>query len=439
VERLVVTEGREIILPAGRNSAALSTKLLRISDRSPFPIFNMARGKLYASHVVGLVDGGDVSVEIIPKALGNSEDRDKEFLLNLLRFAGGIGKHRSAPGYVQALKGNPIEALIADGVSEIARNMNDGVPRRYAERKEESPTIRGRIDFSRLSTRLPSNMTLLPVCYAPLTAQNELAQLVKWTCSRLLTLTKSIRTREILGRLLSQLIDVDPKGFGESDIARMVLSPFEQGWARTLRLARLIAAGNTLDPTRAASQLSITLVFPLEYLFERVLRRIFKTMLHMSEINVTHHTDKIHLFHSEEGNEPVFRIRPDLLFKRRGEVIAIGDVKWKRLAPASPSYGLDVADLYQVSTYLDRYGARSAVLLFPRAEWMSESWYHSYLVPGTTTKVSAMAIDIESLVSADTKLRELACSRAAGILLKLVDVKASPFLGSTASTDSPRV
>lgn len=406
-----VREGAKLELPPGLAGPDLRERLLRMSEQSPFDIFRRCRGNtVQTCAVVGTVTCGEVQIEIWPKTASDDAAYDRTFLLNLLRVAGYLNKYHSATGGVDGAAGTPIEILIDVIAQDILDGLRPGTPRRYEDRDLESTDVRGRIDFGRLSTRLPRKQTSVPIRHASLSIDNRLSGMIKWVAQALLKLTRSARSKKKLLGILAALGDIDLAGFSESELENITLSRFETHWERTLAVARLLRQGRSFNPTTAGSLSGITLVFKLHTLFERCLRKFLAAAL-SSDLSVTHKTKRLFMLESRRRDESVVRLRPDFVYRKGKTPIAIADAKWKLLNEAQKGYGIEPGDLYQAHAYMSRYQVHDTLLLFPRTRWMSEDWSESYQIPETDLKVHLLGVDIESLVSPEKEISSPALAR----------------------------
>lgn len=416
MQRILVQEGQVLPLTSASGRAGLIKRLMRISDGSQFSVFSLSHGLLRAGPVVGTVTCGNTRIEIRPKTVTGDAVHDRSFLLNLLRFCGYLNRYDAAPGSVQEITADPIEVLIGEVASDISAALLNGPPRRYYESSDESPTVRGRIDFTRLAGRLPSNSMRVPIKHAPLVINNDLSRMIQWVASTLLSLSRSVHTQEKLISALGALRSVDGRGFSALEASRLKLSRFETGWQRTLTMAKLLLEGNSLNPTLAGDADGIAVVFPLERLFEQCLRRFLSLALSNSGYSVNHRTDKLYMLAERGLGAGAIRIRPDFVYRNDGRAIAIGDAKWKQLVHDAPGYGVAPADVYQTASYLLRYQLKNALLFFPKAAWMEASWMGSFDISGTALRLHLVSVDIESLVSTYRRMREEALTE----LTKLV-------------------
>lgn len=408
---ITVCEGAKLELPTKLVRTGLPQRLLRLSEQSKIDIFRRCRGgALQVCAVVGTVTCGEVRIEIWPKTASDDAAHDRTFLLNLLRVAGYLTKYHSAAGGVDEAPSTPIEILIGVIAQDILDGLLQGIPRRYQDKEIESTHVRGQIDFGRLSTRLPSGKTRVPIRHASLSIDNRLSRTIKWVAQALLGLTRLARSRKKLLRILAALSDIDLAKFSESDLENITLSRLEAHWDSTLTVAHLLRQERSFNPTTAGSLSGLTLIFKLHTLFERCLRQFLPLALSPG-LSVTHKTGQVFMLKSRQRNESVVRLRPDFVYRKGKTAIAIADAKWKLLNETQKGYGIEPGDLYQAHAYMSLYNVRDTLLLFPRTRWMNKDWSESYQIPETNLKVHLLGVDIESLVSPDEQVSAPALAR----------------------------
>ena len=197
-------EGMPIPLPADVDPRWFAERLMRLTESAPFTAFRWKKGGLHAAEAVGCVQLGRFRINILPKLDTVEPNRDKSFLLNLLRSAGYLSSLYQGTANVRAENLDPLEAMIFEVAMGMTRALREGYPRRYEPTCEDSPVLRGRIDFTRLSTRLPGS-AIVPIRYSPLSMNNQLAEVIKGIASFLHQITRSGVNRQTLGVVLASL------------------------------------------------------------------------------------------------------------------------------------------------------------------------------------------------------------------------------------------
>lgn len=406
---LTTWEGMEVPFPDGVDARRASDRLMRLADTSSFPSFRFKKGKLYAGEVVGCVQVGNLRVNVLPKLDTEEPRRDRDFLMNMLHAAGYLTRPRFSAADVRSTVADPLEAVIAEVATEMLSALRDGVPRRYQEKREDLPTLRGRVDFSRLSTRLPGDAHI-PVRHSPLVGDNELAQCIKAIAYLLSNLTKSSVNRQSISIVLTHFSGVRSVIPSLAQVEALMLSRQESPWRRSIAIGRLLLANRSPDPTFAGDSEAFSLLFPLQHLFERTMRHVLATALQGSGIRANHRSDAAYLLEDPFDGSGVLRLKPDYVLEGAFELLAVADAKWKRANRLGRAHGVGRDDLYQINAYLTRYGVQNAFILVPRANWMSSGWLKSYRVSGADSHVHLLGVDIESLVGRDGNARQEALS-----------------------------
>jgi len=398
----------EIPIPQGMDRHAAGRRLIRATEDTPFPAFRWKKGRLHAAEVVGCIQVGRLRINVLPKLDTAEPDRDREFLLNILHAAGYLSRPHTGSAEVRPSFSDPLEAMISEVASEMLSALREGVPRRYERRQEDLSTVRGRIDFSSLSTRLPSERARLPMRHSPLTIDNALAQCIKGIAQILYRLTRSSSNRQSLATVLGQFSGISDRVPSHEQLDSVMLARRESHWEKSISVGRLLLAGQSPDPTFSGGSDAFSMLFPLQHLFERMMRRILTGALQHSDIRASHRGTPLFLLEDPANSSGIVRLKPDYLFHDASGLVAVGDAKWKRASESGRAHGVKREDLYQVNAYLARYDVQDAFVFMPRAGWMAPGWMKSYQIPGTGRHIHLVGVDIEGLIRRDRTVRERA-------------------------------
>ncbi len=412
-------EGMRIQFPEGVDQQTLATRLLRLTSSSPFTAFRWKRDGLYAGDAVGCIQVGQLRLTILPKLDTSEQARDSAFLLNLLRSADYLTHAHAGAAQVRASYLDPLEVLIGEIASEMASALHEAHPRRYEPVQEDSTTIRGRIDFTQLSTR-PPGRAVVPIRHSPLGVNNQLSQALKAIAVRLHRLTRNSFNRQALAVIVGQLEKVATQELTLGKLDSLVLSRHERHWTRTLAIGRLLLNAQSPDPTRTGGIAAFSLLFPMQHLFERGLRRILAKVAERLGLQTRYRSQSLFLLADPESDDDLIRLRPDYLVGCNGDHMAVADAKWRRLKEAGRAHGVSREDLYQVNAYVMRYQVKHALILQPRAPWMPPAWSKSYQIAGTDAHVHLIGVDMEALLSRDMTIRSLAFDTLSDVLAGLL-------------------
>ncbi|MCK5918817.1 MAG: McrC family protein [Cocleimonas sp.] len=118
----------------------------------------------------------------------------------------------------------------------------------------------------------------------------------------------------------------------------------------------------------------VSMLFPMERLFESYVATLLKKSLHPEYKLVEQSTLHSLLQHKEKK---MFQLRPDISIRKGSVVISILDAKWKIINSNSreKKYGLSQADMYQLYAYGQKYlqGHGELYLIYPKQASFQES------------------------------------------------------------------
>lgn len=249
------------------------------------------------------------------------------------------------------------------------RIVRGGLLPTYQSRNEDLITPRGRLDLSHIATHL--RRATLRCTYDDLTVDHELNQVLAAGLRLAASVMESPDLRLDLARSADRFFgDLERRPLS-MDLLEAKLSGLDRRsshYRTALTLIALIHHGARLGQHAEAGTMPLSsFMLNMNMVFERFLGR------YLSE----HRTDDVrigiqdvrsdvftYLANAGGWNQPT--IRPDFVFYRRNQVIAVADAKYKNRHENPPSS----AELYQLTTYGLAYSMpepREVLLLHPLA------------------------------------------------------------------------
>lgn len=398
--QLTVQESKPVPLPPGRDGDRLRRRLHAATADLPFDVFVERRGRLVAGEAVGIVDVGEAQITILPKATGGCPPG--RFLSDLLWASGVAPRLFPLAGRMATVRDGLPDALARALADDLLARLVQAVPRRYAERQESSPVLRGRIDMTRQATAAPHRAHLLEIRHTPLQTDNPLTQLIRATARTLMRFASSADTRHRLLMCDELLSAAEIRPLDRRAVAAVRLMHTERQWSRTVELAATLAGGDAPATMQAGGTSSLALLFSLNDLFEALLRRRLPGALEGTGLGLLKSPPRPRLLANIRTGRSFLRLKPDYLLGGAAGPCAVADAKWKVLKPSPPSHGLSSSDAYQVGTYMARHGVRRGILLFPKADWMSGRWRtRSAMLGHADSELRMVAVDVAGLVDRD--------------------------------------
>jgi 5-methylcytosine-specific restriction enzyme subunit McrC len=284
-------------------------------------------------------------------------------------------------------------SLFADRLLAEARR---GLPRQYRAHEADLRALRGRLDVVRQFTVHAVRPDRLACRFDALDADVPLMQVMKACVLLLARHARWAATQRKLAELRFLLADV-------ADVPRAALpwggvriDRASRRWRALLELARLLL-GSRWQETHAAARApeGITLLFPMNLLFERYIAVQLRRALAGTELEVVPQGGGEYCLGPWNGGAPVVAdshpTRPDILIRRAdGGVAAVLDTKWKHVGA-----GIAPADLYQMMAYARLYACSRLILLYPAPPAQVVTDLHPHGIPPTPDRLDVATIALE--------------------------------------------
>jgi 5-methylcytosine-specific restriction enzyme subunit McrC len=408
-----------VILPRGLDTSRTRERLEAAGLRAGLRVFETRDRRLYARGIVGVVDIGEVIVEILPKTGDRATPSDgAAFLGNLLRFTGNDERLGLSEASIAVGEGGLLEVIFGWAARTVAANLRDGAPRRYATCEEASTAVRGRVELRHIVRQRPGRAFELTVRHAPLREDNLIGRIVRWLVREVGARTRSLRTRTLCLQLLQSLLHVAEITPTQADLDGLTLSSMENRWRSLIGLARIFLAQGRPDPARGGTLPAVAVLFTLHDLFEAALRRVLREGLDVQRLALLRNEG--HLLYPPGGGAGLLGLRPDFRIGSIGATAAkiIGDAKWKRIFDKTGLLRLSENDIYQVTTYMAALRAEAGFIVCPLFDSEPQPFCRStFAVSGLDLPLEILGIRLSLLIadgSEGADLRKRFCDAIAG-------------------------
>lgn len=374
------------------------------------------RRELRAGSHVGVVRLRGRAVQVLPKIYRRpdapSEERAAEAtanLLHLLAYAGSfdVREHDLAP--LLRRGADWFEILTRLFATHLLAEWQRGAHRHYEPVEEVLPVLRGKLLVG-AQLRRPWRAHLFDVAFDEFTADTALNRVFRFVAEKLWRATRDGENRRLLGELRQWMEEVRlPARLTAADAAPALVTRLNRRFEPLLNLARLFLARGSLQ-TAAADFQTFSFVFDMNRLFESFLvgfitrhrREVLAGELLDCEL-LPQSAGAVRHLAWHEGDEgthgkrrPVFRLKPDLAFRRALSFPLLLDAKYKRLDPSDARLGVSPADFYQMHAYARRYDAPRVLLLYPQTADMPRPLRRRFTLDGTDNVIEAATLDLRA-------------------------------------------
>jgi 5-methylcytosine-specific restriction enzyme subunit McrC len=382
-------------------------QLERLNQQTGVELVRLEYKRLRATSYVGVIQLGNATLQVLPKvdATGRDDRRDPHSvasaaanLLWMLVYAGGLPVYEGEMATLLKRRDNLFEILVRIFCQQLAEQLARGMYCCYQRREDSLPVLKGRWLLGQQLRRQPLARAKFLVAYDEFSPDNPLNRVLAYAVHYLRRMTKDTDNRRWLDRLRPWFEDVaTPSHLSSSDLEQVTFSRLNAAYRPVFDLACLFLAQESLQ-LQAGQIQTFAFLFDMNLLFERFvagfLRRhrdlALPERLRSCDVIVQGGSDSRWLAQTHlDGGRRVFRLKPDLLFRRPDETTAlIVDTKYKT------HHTISETDAYQMHAYATCYACSELVLLYPKARMPTQTLYLNGPIGQPQTRLRAQTIDL---------------------------------------------
>lgn len=418
-----VHEWGHVRLDQGRLTRAQGDALLAEARKHPLAhdeatnILIDRRDRLVARQMVGIVAAKGCSLEILPKVdpdvpPSNDVSAVRHQLIRMLDVAFGLKLDLGRSTTIGTQTHTLLEILIRAFADKLIYEVRRGLPRQYLHCEDDLPALRGRMDMVRQFTHNAVRPDRLSCRFDQLDADTPLMRIMAAAVVYLGCHARSLDTRRKLDELRFALAELPLVPVNRLPWEQVRIDRTNGRWESLFRLARLLLQRDWQATHHAATAPEgLTLLFPMNDLFEKYIAALLKKALVNSGVQVVDqggHRACLGAFtgaHLVSGH--VFRTKPDIILRRHGEILAVIDTKWKKLNdPLDRKHGVSQSDIYQLMAYARLYPTREFMLLYPEVPGYPAGERDPFGIAGGAERLAIATVDTscaEALVISQLK------------------------------------
>ena len=349
-----------------------------------------AHGMLRTNEYVGTIVFKGQQLNIFPKMFRETEgdddtdDLDLGHLMgNLIQWLEYCSKFEFPYINIKSeLKGidNLKELFITVFVKNLTQCFERSGYFQYEEKTEDLTSIKGKFDIKNYYTRKYANGVLdkFQCTYSSFEFDNLLNRIIKYTCKKIITVTRPSNQKAIRS-ILTKLSDVDDVRCTPKDCDKVKLSKMHTDYRIILSMCKMFLLNSTSTYTVDNSE-SFCFLFPTDVLFEgfiggfiqEVIGNKGKVRIQASEAPLV---DQV--IYQGKSYGKAFTMRHDILCEIPDKGVFILDTKYKQIQRFEEAQedeeqfrrglinGVEQKDIYQVSSYAVKRGVDKAYLLYP--------------------------------------------------------------------------
>lgn len=354
-EALRTADGGEHVLSAAHHLALAS-----FADATADRYLTCGRRTVRFGSYVGLLQLGNLGIEILPKAdrhEAGGYGRWHRALVRMLRVVGDLGLEAHDEARLRLDPGRLFDLFIRRFLDECERLVHEGLAKGYRTQEENRTAFRGRLRVADHVRRNAVNAARFYVA-SPVYDHWNLPNLALHEALRLVEGLPIAASACARARGLRHAFpDLPPWHPDPRALDRYRLTRNTARYRNALRLARLILFHLAPDVRQGDTPL-LALLFDMNTLWERYVAALARR-LRLPGLEVRTQ-DSTSFWRMGKSTRP---LRPDITIRdsEDGSVVLVADTKWKVPTGGQPSS----SDIKQMFCYHELFHSPASVLLYP--------------------------------------------------------------------------
>jgi len=362
-------------LPVGGHfTSARFDRLVRYNERHGNQFFDVGHNRLHFRNYVGVIQVGNLTIEILPKADKTPESSAQKqkwqrALVEMLRQSGFIRLATISDARLRLRSCSLLDIYFESFLAEVEDLVHHGLVRKYRQTRGNLPALKGRLLFQQHLSRNLVHRERFFTEHVFYDRNNQFNQLLRVALDVLSRVSANPHLAAVARSLLLSFQDVDEIVVTERSFAQLPHTRNTERYRRALQLARLIILNYSPD-VRSGREDILAILFDMNSLFERF---VYAQLKH-AEARQTSHKIRFKAQTSRRfwtADRMRKSIRPDILAEIGGgsqcERVVL-DTKWKIPGDGRPAD----SDLHQMHSYNVQFGAPRSLLLYPRVSTQTD-------------------------------------------------------------------
>jgi 5-methylcytosine-specific restriction enzyme subunit McrC len=343
------------------------TQLFKYHDEhAAHKYFDMRHDGVRFNSYVGVIQAGDLTIEILPKVDEVDDASDttlhkwRDVLLRMLRESGMLRVESLSNALLREKENSLLDIYLALFLQEVEALLYRGLVKRYRHMEGQQLALRGAIQFGKHIARNLVHQERFYTRHQTYDHQHLHNQLIRQALLLLPRLTHSPALKGRTARALLQWAESPSIKVSAATFSRLSFDRKTEAYRPALVIARLLLLQYRPDLQGGTNDL-IALLFNMNALWEQYLLRTLARLVPEATL-VCKPSAKV-LWQAVDGSSQTSKMEPDILVALPNGVRIVLDAKWKRPKNGQPAPG----DIRQLYAYSQHYNANHAFLLYPHS------------------------------------------------------------------------
>lgn len=370
VNRITLFEHDKIWVHRGtqRLTAGQLDALQRFNEENGGGYFSLIHKGLKFENYVGVLQIGDTTIEILPKADKNDDQEFwRDMLISMLQAVGVFDTQAPSSSSLRIKPNSILHLYFELFVEEIEYLIRRGLVKKYRKEEGNKKALKGSIKFTQHLSKNYVHKERFFVRHSVFDKEHVLHRVIYKALLVLDRINTNSALNSRIGALLLDFPQMSDITVSDSLFEKLVFDRKTELYRNAIKISRLILLNYHPDIKKGQSDV-LALLFDMNALWEKF---VYVSLRKNRETGteVTPQSQKA-FWKPNLGRRS--KMKPDIVMNKGKSDCLVLDTKWKNLFGKNPSPD----DLRQMYAYMSYYGAQKVALVYPGNETKTISGYY---------------------------------------------------------------
>lgn len=334
--------------------------LERFHSSSKIRYFNLIRNGVEFCEYVGVIQVGNIQIEILPKLDKQNSDVStwRDLLIGMLKEVGMFRVSAPSTGMLTLRSNSILELYFEMFITELEYLLRTGLIKQYRKQASNQTALKGAIDFPR---HLAKNVIHKELFYTTTNSYDHdhiWHSIFSETIKLIKLLSQNVNLHNRIGALDLNFPVVSPRQITEKTFIKLSYNRKTESYRPAIEIAKLLLLG--YHPNLATGSNSVlALMFDMNLLWESFIYHSLRKQFLRNNVPYSILAQASTPFWKTSNYRK--SLRPDIVIYKQPDVRFVLDTKWKMVTDTSPSS----SDLQQLFAYSQFFNSSKNALVYP--------------------------------------------------------------------------